>query len=172
MSPGKSRVVKQTPFGKLPRIPAEMRCQYAALCWRLEKGKLQVLLITSRGTGRWIIPKGWPMPGRGPHEAAAQEAWEEAGALGKPSDKCLGLYIYDKSESKTPVPCAVMVFPVKVKSLVENFPEAGQRRRKWVSRKRAAKLVTEPELARLLRHFDPRKPGMGLGNLKRRKRPT
>ena len=162
MRSGRSRVVKQTSFGRVPSAPAGMRSQYAALCWRLEKGKVRVLVITSRGTGRWIIPKGWPMADRGPHEAAAQEAWEEAGVLGKASDRCLGLYTYDKVEAKERVPCAVMVFGLKVKTLAQKFPEAGQRRRRWVSRKKAAKLVAEPELARLLRGFDPRKTGKGV----------
>ncbi len=156
---GKSRVVKQTSLGKVPAAPSGMRSQYGALCWRINKGKLRVLLITSRGTGRWITPKGWPMTGKAPHEAAEQEAWEEAGVRGKISDRCLGLYTYDKVEGRgVRAPCAVMVFGLKVKSLATQFPESDERRRKWVSRSKAAKLVAEPELARILKLFDPRKP--------------
>ncbi len=99
------------------------------------------------------------MTGKAPHEAAEQEAWEEAGVRGKISDRCLGLYTYDKVEGRgVRAPCAVMVFGLKVKSLATQFPESDERRRKWVSRSKAAKLVAEPELARILKLFDPRKP--------------
>ncbi|MFC6583776.1 NUDIX hydrolase [Sulfitobacter aestuariivivens] len=54
-----------------------MRTQFAALCYRVKKGKVQVLLVTSRGTKRWIVPKGWPMDGKTPAQSAALEAWEE-----------------------------------------------------------------------------------------------
>ncbi len=134
----------------------DMRSQFAALVWRVRNGKTQILLITSRGTGRWIIPKGWPMLGMIPAEAAAQEAWEEAGVKGKVSSQCLGVYSYLKrNEEKRDLPCLAMVYPVKCKKLETEFPEAGQRRRKWYSQKKAAKLVKEPELAKIIKSFDP-----------------
>lgn len=151
-------MVKQTSFRQKFNTPEGTRSQFGAICWRLKQGKLRLLLVTSRGTGRWVTPKGWPMEGRKPHEAAAQEAWEEAGVIGKVSDRCLGFFTYDKCEGKGKhLPCAVMVFGLEVKSLAADFPERDQRRRKWMSRKNAAKAVAEPELARLLRDFDPRK---------------
>ena len=151
-------MVKQTSIKARTRAPKGTRSQYGALCWRIRQGKLRILMITSRGTGRWIIPKGWPMAGFRPHEAAGQEAWEEAGASGRVSDRCLGFFTYDKVEGKgQKLPCAVMVFALEVKSLASAFPEHDQRRRKWMSRKKAAAAVREPELARLLRGFDPRK---------------
>lgn len=64
----------------------EIRTQYAAICYRRtddSSGPIEVLLITSRGTGRWVIPKGWPMAKKKPHEVASQEAWEEAGVRGR-----------------------------------------------------------------------------------------
>lgn len=142
---------------KLPKAKKrDVRSQFAALVYRVKDEKLQVLLITSRRTGRWIIPKGWPMLGKRPAEAAAQEAWEEAGVKGKVSDQCLGLYSYYKTNPRFgTLPCLVNVYPVEAKKLVKKFPEAGERRRKWFSPKKAAKLVREPELAKLIKSFDP-----------------
>lgn len=134
-----------------------VRTQYAALCYRVSRDKPEILLVTSRGTGRWLVPKGWPIDGHTPAETAQQEAWEEAGVIGQVKDVCLGLFSYEKvMEGGRDVPCMVTVYPVKVKSLADRFPEKGQRRRKWFAPKKAALKVAEPELARILSEFDPR----------------
>ena len=131
--------------------------QVAALCYRGKGAEKEVLLITSRGTGRWILPKGWPMVGKNSAEAAAQEAWEEAGVKGKAFERCLGIYSYNKFIGlERGLPCVAMVYPVKVKSLEDSFPEQGQRRRKWFSLKKAAAKVAEPELSQILKTFDPK----------------
>lgn len=136
----------------------DSRTQYAALCYRTHKSTPEILLITSRTTRRWIVPKGWPMPDRTPAEAALQEAYEEAGVRGTVSNRCIGVFSYMKNISDgIDIPCVAMVFPVQVKTLTSRFPERKQRRREWFSRKKAAALVQEPELADLLRNFDPRK---------------
>lgn len=162
-SPGRRSAVTMKMTVQLPITinrarKSEVRSQFAALVYRVKSGKIQFLLITSRRTGRWIIPKGWPMLGMRPAEAAAQEAWEEAGVVGKASDVCLGLYSYYKRRDKKlgDLPCLAMVYPVRAKELKKNFPEAGQRQRKWVSRKKAAKLIQEPELSQIIRSFDPK----------------
>jgi 8-oxo-dGTP pyrophosphatase MutT (NUDIX family) len=150
-------MIKQLPLTVSTERKSDVRSQFAALCYRIRKDKIQVLLITSRGSGRWIVPKGWPMDGKTPAESAALEAWEEAGVCGKVSDRCLGIYSYSKEEAGLgELPCIAMVFAVEVTKLSKSYPEAGQRVRKWVSRKKAAKMVDEPELARVLRDFDPR----------------
>lgn len=136
----------------------EVQTQFGALCWRMRKDEVQVLLVTTRSSRRWVPPKGWPMPDRSPAEAAAQEAYEEAGVEGKPQDICLGVYPYIKDiGQRDSQPCVIALFPVRVKTLLGNWPEAGQRRRKWFSRKKAAAKVQEPELRQLIRDFDPRK---------------
>lgn len=142
---------------KLPKAKKrDLRSQFAALVYRFRDDKLQILLITSRGTGRWIIPKGWPMLGLRPAEAALQEAWEEAGVKGSVTDQSIGLYSYYKTDTKEgTLPCLVNVYPVEARKLSKNYPETGQRRRKWFSPKKAAKLVREPELAKLIKSFDP-----------------
>ena len=151
-------LVKQLPISVGGAKKSDVRTQFAALCYRVVKKKVKVLVISSRGTGRWIVPKGWPMDGKTPADAALQEAWEEAGVIGKVVSAPLGLYSYQKVQDDAPdFPCVAVVYAVKVKSLAKEFPEAGERRVKWVGRKKAARLVDEPELSRILRDFDPRK---------------
>ncbi len=123
--------------------------QVGALC--LDPADGRVLLITSRGTGRWIIPKGWPMAGRTLADAALQEAWEEAGVQGETGPE-LGRYRYAKEQGQGfAVPVEVRVFPVHVSGLADDFPEAAQRTRRWFDPTEAAGLVAEPDLAGLLR---------------------
>jgi 8-oxo-dGTP pyrophosphatase MutT (NUDIX family) len=135
---------------------AGARIQYGALCWRMGGGGVEVLLITSRDTGRWVIPKGWPMPGLPPESAAAQEAWEEAGVEGVVAPMSLGRYGYQKILPKSAaVPCAVAVYGLRVQSLSDSFPEAAERRRQWFHQDEAARLVNEPDLGRLIAGFVP-----------------
>lgn len=136
---------------KLGRIigkrPAEM--QVAALC--LDDATGNVLLITSRGTGRWIVPKGWPMPGRTLAEAAMQEAWEEAGVKGRIVQAEIGRYHYGKEQERGfAVPIEVRVFPLYVDDLDDRFPERGERKRRWFPPHEAAQLVAEAGLKRIL----------------------
>ena len=149
--------IKQLPIKVRADHKSDVRSQFAALCYRISKGKTEVLLITSRRTGRWIVPKGWPMDGKTPAECAAQEAWEEAGVEGRAQDRCLGLYSYTKNvDQETGLPCVAMVYPVRVKSLSAKYPEAKERKRKWFSLRKATQVVGEPELARIIRDFDPK----------------
>ena len=147
----------QLPLATAARSAREFRSQFGALCWRLENDKLRILLVTSRDTGRWIIPKGWPISGETPTGAALTEAWEEAGVEGRAAPAAVGLYSYlkDRGPETPPLPCIVAVFAVRVKRLAEDWPEAHQRRRKWMSRRKAAAAVDEPELKALLRGFEP-----------------
>ncbi|MGL5008812.1 MAG: NUDIX hydrolase [Paracoccaceae bacterium] len=125
--------------------------QVAALCWRRHRDRIEVLLITSRDTGRWVLPKGWPMDGRSGPEAAAQEAWEEAGVEGQVAPEVLGLFGYDKVLSPDlSHPCMVSVYPLRVASLSRRFPERHERRRKWFTAEKAARKVAEGELRNLL----------------------
>ena len=149
---------KQEPIVLKDRNKTELRTQFAALCYRMVEGKPKILLITSRGTGRWIIPKGWPAHGKTPIESALTEAWEEAGGKGRVTGDWLGLFSYQKNiEDADDLPCVAMVYPVKVKSLAGQFPEKRQRKRQWYSPKKAAERVDEPELAQLLKSFDPKR---------------
>ncbi|WP_247743401.1 NUDIX hydrolase [Shimia sp. R10_1] len=130
--------------------------QLAALPYRIRKGKVQIMLITSRGTRQWIIPKGWPMEALKPHKAAAQEAWEEAGIVGTIEKHCLGQYRYRKTRGPLyGQKIRVLVFALQVEKCAKHFPEAGQRQRKWMSPQKAAKQIRIPELAEIVRDFAP-----------------
>jgi len=149
--------LKQVPIRLRSRHKTDVRTQFAALCYRIRKDKPEILLVTSRDTGRWIIPKGWPADGKTPADCALMEAWEEAGVTGRVTGPCLGLFSYDKQLPRNArMPCVAMVYPVRVQALADDFPEAGQRKRKWMRRKKAAARVDTPELAQILRGFDPR----------------
>jgi 8-oxo-dGTP pyrophosphatase MutT (NUDIX family) len=125
--------------------------QYAALCYRrAADGEIEILLVTSRDTGRWIIPKGWPMKGKKPHRAAAIEAWEEAGVKGKARKKAFGYFTYLKGKKDGSVPVSAAVFLLRVDKLDDAFQEKGQRKREWVSCDEAARRVREPELKTML----------------------
>ena len=143
-------------FKKLVARVGGARTQNGALCWRERNGRRQILLITSRRTGRWVIPKGWPQNGEAPEDAALREAVEEAGVSGKLYPVCLGVFDYVKHpDLEDALPCVVAVYPVKVRRLLPDWEERAERRRKWFSPKKAAAEVGERELARLIKGFDP-----------------
>jgi len=115
-------------------------------------GAVKVLLVTSRESRRWVIPKGWPMKGRKPFEAAAQEAYEEAGLRGSVGKRPLGYYLYEKRlKNLEAVTCQVKVFPLRVRKQLKHFPEEHQRELRWFTPAEAAEAVTEPGLAAIIR---------------------
>lgn len=130
--------------------------QYGALPYRFTPdGDLQNLLITSRGSRRWVIPKGWPMQWCSSSEAAAQEAFEEAGVDGSIAQEPLGSYRYEKRLKRgRRVVCEVFVFPLHVHEELKSWPEQQERVRAWVSPERAASAVDEPGLAKIIRSFN------------------
>ena len=142
-------------FGGLP-----CRVQVAALPWRRTEAGCEVMLITSRGTGRWVLPKGWPERDEEPFQAAAREAAEEAGISGEIAHSELGRFYYGKVlPSGMEWRCQVQVYPMEVGAVAEKWPERKKRRRQWFAAKDAARLVDEPELAELIAEFGahPRK---------------
>lgn len=140
-----------------PEPDREPRAQYAALPWRwTPDGTVEVLLITSRETRRWVIPKGWPIRGMKSPQSAAREAYEEAGVVGVVGKKAAGFYHYDKRlRSGRLQRVGVDVFPLLVAEERETWPEKGQRDKLWTTPAEAAALVDEPELKEILAGFDP-----------------
>lgn len=133
-----------------------VRTQIAALCYRIEKTKPRILLITSRGTRQWILPKGWIIAGEQPAQTAVTEAWEEAGARGTLLTRPVGLFASIKEMDRAQdLPCVVVVYALRVASVSRRYPERSERKRKWVSRRKGASMVQNPELAKILREFDP-----------------
>ncbi|MEQ9259107.1 MAG: NUDIX hydrolase [Roseovarius sp.] len=144
------------PISLRSRPKHDVRTQFAALCYRIRNDKPEFLMVTSRGTKRWIIPKGWPEDGMTPGESALREAWEEAGVTGRVTGPTLGLFSYHKEGGPDgTLPCVAMVYPVRVQALADDYPEISERRRKWMRPKKAASKVSEPELAHILRSFNP-----------------
>jgi uncharacterized protein len=117
---------------------------------------LQILLITSCQTRRWIIPKGNIDFHMSPHAAAAQEALEEAGAVGEIGRQPLGVFRYRKTlRQDSPVMAKVTVFPLAVVKLLDDWQESHLRERRWFPQSEAAELVVEPELREIIRSFRP-----------------
>lgn len=130
------------------------RLQFAALPYILVGKRIEICLITSRDTGRWITPKGWPEERLSPRELAAREAYEEAGLKGRVARRAAGRYSYAKRlDDGTTVDCLVTVFPLWVEQQVVDWPEKAERRLAWVKRKKAAKLVDDAGLAEIIRRF-------------------
>ncbi|MGF0537169.1 NUDIX hydrolase [Agrobacterium sp. ES01] len=132
------------------------RQQYAALCYRRKKKTraIEVLLVTSRDTGRWVIPKGWPMMGKKSHAVAEREAYEEAGVKGKVDRNPFGYFHYPKGlDNGLKVNCKVQVHLLEVKDMIKDFPEKRSRRLEWVNCELAASRVQEPELKDLIHRF-------------------
>lgn len=129
--------------------------QVAALCWRPGHGGVEVLLITSLGSKRWILPKGWAENGMTLAEAAAREAYEEAGVRGEVAPQPVGRYHYlkEKKNGGGGVPCTAEVFPLRVTAELDDWPEKGARRMAWLPPEQAAVRVAEPGLRQVLRDF-------------------
>jgi len=129
--------------------------QVAALVYRYQSGEPQILVITSRGTGRWVLPKGWPQVGRTLSETAAREAYEEAGVRGAISLQPIGSFDYCKSD--LPPECinqfTVAVYALHFAERAKDWPEREQRVCEWVSPQQAAERVDENDLKRILLDF-------------------
>jgi 8-oxo-dGTP pyrophosphatase MutT (NUDIX family) len=131
----------------------EPQLQFAALPWR-RAAKLEIMLVSSRETGRWVLPKGWPMKGIKPHQTAAREALEEAGILGKVAKTPLGSYAYTKRLDGSEQICRVQVFAFEVKRERNSWLEKHERTRRWFAVADAAEVVEEPELREAILNFE------------------
>jgi len=131
--------------------------QVAALCWRQSpkrNSQLEILLITSLNSKRWIVPKGWPEPDLSGSENAAREAFEEAGVTGKIGPQPVGTYHYLKEKKDGGgVPCSVDVFALAVNKQLDDWPEKNARELAWVPVEQAVMQVSEPGLRQILKTF-------------------
>ncbi|MEA3062289.1 MAG: hypothetical protein QOJ94_2070 [Sphingomonadales bacterium] len=129
--------------------------QFGVIAWRRAgPDGVEVLLITSRETRRWVPPRGNPIPGLRPHESAAQEAFEEAGVRGGVQPDEIGTYRYGKrSRDGRVTPALVHLYPMLVTEEAESWPEQSQRERRWFAPAAAAEAVDEADLAALIRVF-------------------
>jgi 8-oxo-dGTP pyrophosphatase MutT (NUDIX family) len=137
------------------KVPIARRVQYGALPYRVSRGsRAEFMLVTSRETRRWVIPKGWPKKGKSPHRSAAREAFEEAGVVGAVGKRSVGSFSYEKRlKNGGSVECEVRVFPLEVRRQNKQWPEKQERRIKWLSASEAAKKVKEPMLSEIIRRL-------------------
>ena len=126
--------------------------QSGVIPYRIINGQIEVMLITSSGSKRWVIPKGLIEPDMTSQDSAAKEAWEEAGVLGQVFPNLMGIYEYYKSGCTWQVD----VFLLQVETVLDNWPEAYKRKRQWVSIPKAIKRVDEPDLKLILGDFPQR----------------
>ena len=121
--------------------------QSGVIPYRVRGNDLQIMLITSRGGKRWVIPKGIIESDMSAVDSAQKEAFEEAGVLGKVHGSVIGQYQYDKWGGT----CTVQVFLLQVQEVLEEWPESGLRQRVWFNVDEAAALVKEKTLKKLIR---------------------
>lgn len=128
--------------------------QYAALPYVVEDGRPRVLLVTSRETKRWILPKGKPEKNRLPHEVALREAFEEAGLKGTISSEPFARFLSTKRlASGREIPCAIEVYLMEVTKVLSEWPEMHERERQWATPGEAAMLSSEAGLVSVLLDF-------------------
>jgi len=138
------------------KIDRAIRLQYGVLPYRFtEPYSLEVLLVTTRQTRRWIIPKGWPIKGLKPPKSAAREAYEEAGIRGTVGAKAIGFFSYEKGldANGVTVPCEVRVFPMIVKRQHDVWPEAHEREARWFEPGKALSAIKDEGLRELIDLF-------------------
>jgi len=135
------------------RKPDSWYRQSGVVAVRVRDGEPQVLLVTSAGGKRWVIPKGIVESDHTPASSAAKEAWEEAGVTGKVSRRMIGRYRYAKWNGI----CTVLVYRLDVEEIHRTWPEAHVRRRKWLAPAAAAARIGSPELAQLIIETFPRR---------------
>jgi 8-oxo-dGTP pyrophosphatase MutT (NUDIX family) len=138
------------------KVKRAIRLQYGALPYKFtEANGLELLLVTTRETKRWIIPKGWPIKGLKPGKSAAREAYEEAGIRGTVATKSIGIFSYEKrlEENSGTVPCEVRVFPLLVKRQSITWPEAHERETRWFESAKALSAVKDKGLRELIESF-------------------
>lgn len=128
----------------------EADTQYGALPYRVGRHGIEVMLITSRETRRWVIPKGWPLLGKKPHRVAAIEAFQEAGVKGVVKKKPIGAYPYTKIFADGLRLCFVEVYPLRVTLEAVKWRESSERDRVWFRADEAAALVDEGGLALII----------------------
>ena len=135
------------------RKPASWYRQSGVLAVRRVAGSPRVLLVTSSGGRRWVIPKGIVEKGHTPARSAAKEAWEEAGVTGRISRRMIGRYRYEKWNGV----CSVLVYRLDVDEIHREWPEAHVRRRKWLAPAAAAARVGDPVLAKVILDAFPKR---------------
>ena len=120
--------------------------QSGVIPYRVQNGKIEILLITSRDHQKWVVPKGGISNGMSPPASAAKEAWEEAGVIGRVDANKLGTYKYRKRGKIY----QVQIYLMPVEMVCEEYPEAGKRQRQWLDFTKVIMLVKQASLQRII----------------------
>ncbi|AFY35322.1 NUDIX hydrolase [Calothrix sp. PCC 7507] len=123
--------------------------QSGVIPYRIQNGRIEVLLITTRDRQRWVIPKGGISNGMSPHDSAAKEAWEEAGVMGQVNINELGIYKYRKRGNIY----QVKMYLLAVVMVSEDYPEASQRQRQWLELSKAIAQIQTAALKHIFQSF-------------------
>jgi phosphohistidine phosphatase len=132
----------------LSKRPEHYYRQSGVIPYRKRKGKLELLMVTSTGKKRWVIPKGVKEPHLSPRKSAMKEAWEEAGIRGKVYRPAIGAYRYRKWGGT----CTVKVFAMEVSKVVRNWEESF-RDREWFSHREAMRRIEGKDLQQIMRRL-------------------
>jgi 8-oxo-dGTP pyrophosphatase MutT (NUDIX family) len=144
---------------KKRRTKPVVRVQYGALPYRFTPmAALEILIVTTRQSRRWIVPKGWPIKRLTPSKSAAREAFEEAGVRGKIGARAIGSFTYKKTAGQTAdyPDYEVKIFPLLVRRQSATWPEHGQRVVQWVDPEKAISLIREPKMKAIVAKFAKR----------------
>lgn len=136
----------------LERMPELLR-QAGALAWLPGRRRRRFVIVTSRRTGRWVFPKGSIDPGMTPPEAAAHEALEEAGVVGRPRKRRIGRFATVKIRPPLYWNVEVGLYPIRIEQVLDDWPEQGERERRFVTLSQARKLMADPAMTRLAARF-------------------
>jgi 8-oxo-dGTP pyrophosphatase MutT (NUDIX family) len=152
-TPSSARHARKVTGGAMASYKQEVR-QFAALPFHVgPSGDTSIYLVTARGSGRWIIPKGNPIRGLAPHKVAAREAYEEAGLLGRIGRDCIGSFEFDRRRDGAHTVCRVEVYALDVERQVRHWAEARQRTVRRCNLGTALQLLTTPDLSNLIEQF-------------------
>ena len=130
-----------------------MERQAAALAWKPGTRPIRFVLVTSRRTGRWVFPKGGIDPGMKGPAAAAQEALEEAGVVGRPAARPIGHYHTLKIRPPEYWDVKVSLYPLKIRKVLDTWDEIEDRERRFVTLKEARDLIEDEAMLELAKRF-------------------
>jgi len=119
----------------------------------MQNGDLEILLVTSRGKGNWILPKGKVKPGKTAALSAQEEVYEEAGAVGIVDQALVARFDLKAPMAGQDAREEMQIFSLEVETLALVWPEMFQRQRRWTSLRDALELVKNARIRRALKEF-------------------
>ena len=135
------------------RFAAGVDEQAGVLAWLPGTDPVQFCIVTSRRTGRWILPKGNVDPGMSSREAAEQEALEEAGLVGTAAPEPIAIFRAPKIRPPLIWTIEIAYYPMRIDEVLDDWIEADLRGRRFVTLTAARELLWQPEVIALAERF-------------------